>query len=295
MTEGWLTLLQFADGLFPAGGFAHSFGLETYVQDGVVTERAGLEEFVAAHLEGSAGPADAVAVAAAVRLAAGDDVAAWVALDERLDAMKVVPELRAASRQMGRQTLRVAAALGSDPFLTAIERAVGDGPDPRPSSRGVRRGARPGRRRAGACRRRVSATRRRRCSSAPGSASWRWGSSTASACSPRCGRASRAWPRRRRRRRRTRCGPSIPGSSWRPSGTPRSTRGCSARERDARDPAAAEGRHRRPGRLGQDGADRGALPAAARRASTWPSSPTTSTRRRTPSSSCGAARWLPSA
>ena len=24
MTEGWLTLLQFADGLFPAGGFAHS-------------------------------------------------------------------------------------------------------------------------------------------------------------------------------------------------------------------------------------------------------------------------------
>ena len=25
-----LTLLQFGDGLFPAGGFAHSFGLETY-------------------------------------------------------------------------------------------------------------------------------------------------------------------------------------------------------------------------------------------------------------------------
>ena len=130
MTEGWLTLLQFADGLFPAGGFAHSFGLETYVQDGLVTERAGLEEFVAAHLEGSAGPADAVAVAAAVRLAEGDDIAVWVALDERLDAMKVVPELRAASRQMGRQTLRVAAALGSDPFLTAIERAAGDGLTP---------------------------------------------------------------------------------------------------------------------------------------------------------------------
>ena len=34
-----LTLLQFADGLFPAGGFAHSFGLETYVQDGRVRDR----------------------------------------------------------------------------------------------------------------------------------------------------------------------------------------------------------------------------------------------------------------
>jgi urease accessory protein len=130
MTEGWLVLLQFADGLFPAGGFAHSFGLETYVQDGGVTDRAGLEEFVAAHLEGSAGPADAVAVAAAVRLAAAGDVAAWVALDERIDAMKAVPELRAASRQMGRQTLRVAAALDPDAFLTAVERAVGDGLTP---------------------------------------------------------------------------------------------------------------------------------------------------------------------
>ena len=58
MTEAWLTLLQFADGLFPAGGFAHSFGLETYVQEGVVRDRAGLEAFVTAHLEGSAGPAE---------------------------------------------------------------------------------------------------------------------------------------------------------------------------------------------------------------------------------------------
>jgi urease accessory protein len=127
MTEVWLALLQFADGLFPAGGFAHSFGLETYVQDGLVRDRAGLEAFVVAHLEGSAGPADAVAAAAAVRLAAGGDLAGWVALDERLEAMKAVPETRAASRQMGRQTLRVAAALGDDAFVADLAGAVEDG------------------------------------------------------------------------------------------------------------------------------------------------------------------------
>src|SRR5947208_501227 len=82
----WLALLQFADGLFPAGGFAHSFGLETYVQEGVVRDRADLEAFVSAHLEGSAGPADAVAAACAVRQAAAADVAGWVTLDERLEA-----------------------------------------------------------------------------------------------------------------------------------------------------------------------------------------------------------------
>jgi len=127
MSEAWLAVLQFADGLFPAGGFAHSLGLETYVQDGLVTDRAGLEAFVTAHLEGAAGPADAVAVAAAVRLAVAGDVVGWVELDERLEAMKPVPETREASRQMGRQTLRVAVSLGSDAFLADVARAVADG------------------------------------------------------------------------------------------------------------------------------------------------------------------------
>jgi len=122
-----LTLLQFADGLFPAGGFAHSFGLETYVQDGRVRDRHDLEMFVAAHLEGSAGPADAAAAAIAVTLARRDDPAAWIMLDARLDAMKTVPEFRVASRQMGRQTLRIAAGIGGDSFLAHLARAVDDG------------------------------------------------------------------------------------------------------------------------------------------------------------------------
>jgi urease accessory protein len=121
-----LTLLQFSDGLFPAGGFAHSFGLETYVQDGRVRDRDDLEMFIAAHLDGSAGPADAAAAAIAVGVARRDDSHEWFALDARLDAMKTVPEFRAASRQMGRQALRVAAGLGDDPFLARLARAADD-------------------------------------------------------------------------------------------------------------------------------------------------------------------------
>ena len=121
---GVLTLLQLGDGLFPAGGFAHSFGLETYAQAGVVTDRHGLEAFVQAHLAGTAGPADAVAVAAAVRAAGADDVTSCLTLDARFDAMRIVPEWSAASRQMGRQTLRVARAWGPDPYLDAIDQRL---------------------------------------------------------------------------------------------------------------------------------------------------------------------------
>src|SRR2546427_683435 len=56
-----LTLLQFADGLFPAGGFAHSFGLETHVQDGRGRDREGFEAFGAAVGRGGVEPERAAA------------------------------------------------------------------------------------------------------------------------------------------------------------------------------------------------------------------------------------------
>lgn len=129
-TLALLVLLQLADGLFPAGAFAHSLGLETYAQAGLVTDRAGLEAFVRAHLEGSAGPADAVAVATAVRRAAAGDLEGCLALDARIDAMRFVPEFSAASRQMGRQTVRVAAAWAPDALLAALGARVSSGGTP---------------------------------------------------------------------------------------------------------------------------------------------------------------------
>lgn len=128
--ESLLAVLQLADGLFPAGGFAHSLGLETYAQARVVTDRAGLEAFVRAHLEGSAGPADAVAAACAARLAAGGALPETVELDACLDAMKCVPEFRTASLQMGRHTARAAAAFTGDAFVSRLAAAIEDGVTP---------------------------------------------------------------------------------------------------------------------------------------------------------------------
>jgi urease accessory protein len=131
MTEpGALALLQLTDGLFPTGAFAHSLGLETYAQSGQVKDRAGLEAFVRAHLDGSAGPSDAVAVAVAARAAAADDLKICLEVDARLEAMRVVPEFRAASRQMGRQTLRAAVAWGDDAWLQTLAGRVDAGATP---------------------------------------------------------------------------------------------------------------------------------------------------------------------
>ena len=68
-TESFLSLLQFSDGLFPAGAYAHSFGLEYYVQCGQVCDADGVANFIRANLEGSLAPTETVAMLAALRCA----------------------------------------------------------------------------------------------------------------------------------------------------------------------------------------------------------------------------------
>src|SRR2546426_2738254 len=97
----FLALLQLADGLFPAGGFAHSFGLETYVQEGRVDDAAGLEAVVVAPLEGGAGPGDAVAGGDAAPSAPPRHGGGARALRPRARPEKGGPEVRAAGRPEG--------------------------------------------------------------------------------------------------------------------------------------------------------------------------------------------------
>jgi urease accessory protein len=129
-TERLISLLQFADGLFPAGAYAHSFGLETCVQAGSVHDAATVEAFLRAHLEGGVAPLDAAVSVSAWRAAQAHDWDACLALDATLDAMKTASEVRDASRQMGRQTLRIATHISGDSMLAEFSSAVERGQTP---------------------------------------------------------------------------------------------------------------------------------------------------------------------
>lgn len=118
--EAFLSILQFSDGLFPVGSYAHSFGLESYVAEGTIRDANGVESFLLSYLQGSMAPADVVAALASRRAALSEKAARMkqcVIIDQSLDAMKLASELRDASRQMGRQILRITANLG-EPFTS---------------------------------------------------------------------------------------------------------------------------------------------------------------------------------
>lgn len=129
--DRFLSLLQFSDGLFPAGAYAHSFGLEACVQEGEVSDANGVESFLRSYLEGCAAPTDAIVLLCARRAAADGNLATCLALDEMLDAMKTPSELRDASRQMGRQTLRVGTHLPCPPLLEEFGKSVAAEKTPR--------------------------------------------------------------------------------------------------------------------------------------------------------------------
>jgi urease accessory protein len=103
------TLLVLADGRLPAGGHAHSGGLESAVASGRVRDLAGLEGFLRGRLATSG---LVTAAFAAVGCARTD---AWSSLDAGLDARTPSPALRKASRAQGRALLRAGRAMWALP------------------------------------------------------------------------------------------------------------------------------------------------------------------------------------
>ena len=101
-------------------------------------------------------------------------VGACRALDETLEAMKPVRELRQASRQMGRQTLRVAALLTGGRASRRLSGGGQRGPGARPSRGRLRHGRGRPRLAPRRTRRPPFCTRPPRCSSAPRCGSCRW-------------------------------------------------------------------------------------------------------------------------
>jgi len=105
MPTSLATLLVLADGRLPAGGHAHSGGLEAQVAAGRVTDLNGLEGFLRGKLATSG------LVAATFAAAACRRTGEWAELDDGLDARTPSAALRKASRAQGRALLRAGRAM----------------------------------------------------------------------------------------------------------------------------------------------------------------------------------------
>jgi urease accessory protein len=116
-------LLQLADVAFPAGGFGHSFGLETAIAEERVTGAPALEAWISQYLIAGNAPLDGGALVLAF-----DDPERIAALDARVTAAQPNAEIRRANAHLARATLDIYGAIGLAPESTATyARAIATG------------------------------------------------------------------------------------------------------------------------------------------------------------------------
>ena len=124
----WIVgLLQAGDSFYPTGSYAHSFGLEGLVQEGVVRDRATLREFLFRSVLPALRQAELPLAAQAWQALGGED---WTRVGElcRLSAaLKAPREIRTASENIGRQRAELVALLRPHPLADEyLRRAAAD-------------------------------------------------------------------------------------------------------------------------------------------------------------------------
>ena len=106
---GWqLPLAQLCDSALPTGAFSHSFGLETYICEGVVDDEASFVSWLRALVSTQLTFSEGLGLRLAFEAVVADDWEAIAHLDELLVAQAVPIQVRRAGVTMGRRLLTIA-------------------------------------------------------------------------------------------------------------------------------------------------------------------------------------------
>ncbi|AHF14335.1 urease accessory protein UreF [Niabella soli] len=117
-------LLHLSDPTLPIGGYTHSNGLETYVQEGIVNNAVTAKAFVVNMLQQNILYNDAAFMVSAYRAAAQQDLPELQRLSGECTALKSPMEIRQASIKLGLRLIKIFKRQQPFELVTQFERAI---------------------------------------------------------------------------------------------------------------------------------------------------------------------------
>lgn len=105
-------LLQLNDSLFPIGGYSHSYGLETYIQKGIVYDGKSAENYIQKKLIQNLAYSDFLAIRLAYEHVQKKEYVYIDELEDRLGASKIPAEIREASGKLGSRFVKTVLQMG---------------------------------------------------------------------------------------------------------------------------------------------------------------------------------------
>src|ERR1700710_638434 len=126
MSTALLNLLQLSDPTLPIGGFSHSAGLETYVQQGIVKDAASAKTFVTEMLSQNLQYTDAALMSLSYDATKENNFAQILGLDAECNAVKLPREMRQASQKLGTRLLKIFQEYCDDELLNRYKKAIDD-------------------------------------------------------------------------------------------------------------------------------------------------------------------------
>ncbi len=115
-----IEILHITDPTLPIGGFSHSNGLETYVQQKLVNNMSSTQEFVESMLRNNYKFNDGLAVKLAYDFTLENNLDQILKLDNESHALKAPREVREGSQKLGMRLIKIYEQLLDDPFLKLL-------------------------------------------------------------------------------------------------------------------------------------------------------------------------------
>lgn len=119
-----LNLLQLCDSTFPTGAFSHSFGLEAYIQDGMIHNKETFSRWNEAYIKEQLVYSDGLACRLTYEALEKNNRETLWKLDKMLRAQLLARESREGSRRIGERLLTLGNQLYPSPILTSYKEQI---------------------------------------------------------------------------------------------------------------------------------------------------------------------------